>query len=110
MTPIPLASPDGTVYAYACGACNHVGGTGEALVRVEPGHFAENSRVDAESCCTCFDCGVPLTAEEGRGLNCAACNAKRWAAMPLPDPGECQSVECRIGRGHCEECGSDNDD
>lgn len=29
--PIPLVSPDGTVYAYACGQCRHVGGTGTMI-------------------------------------------------------------------------------
>lgn len=110
MIPIPLTSPDGTVYAYACGACHHVADTGHLLVRGEPGWQAEESKERAKACCTCFDCGAPLTADEGRGLNCAACDEKRFAARPLPDPDECQSVECRIGRGHCEECGSDNDD
>ena len=26
--PIPLTSPEGLVYAYACGQCRHVAGTG----------------------------------------------------------------------------------
>ena len=58
--PIPLTSPNGTVYAYACGQCRHVGGTGTmicAYTDEEVHTMAESSREEAERCCVCRGCG-----------------------------------------------------
>lgn len=108
MTPIPLAAPDGTVYAYACGVCHHVPAAGELLGRGEPGWQAEASLSRAERCCTCQTCGEPTTAGESR-FKCRACETKFWASLPPPDPDDCQGIECRIGRGRCSVCGASND-
>jgi hypothetical protein len=73
--PIPLTAPDGRVFGYACARCLHVkhpieGGTFEDRLRY--------SLEDAESCCSCRDCGVPLK----RRWQCDICAAKereRWS-------------------------------
>lgn len=80
MIPIPLTSPDGTVYAYACGVCHHVRSPNEMLVPIEPGYFAESSRQDAERCCICMDCGAHLQGR--RGIVCDAC----WYAIKAEPP------------------------
>jgi hypothetical protein len=81
MNAIPLAGPDGTVYAYACGRCRRVARGISRMVDTYDDEIvadmAEHSRADAESCCTCQKCkGV----REGAGLFgasflCAACEA-----------------------------------
>lgn len=59
--PIPLAAPDGTVYAYACGWCRKVRVAGERMVDHDDALVAasaESSEADAERCCTCSRCGA----------------------------------------------------
>lgn len=68
--PIPLTAPDGRLFGYACARCLHVkhpieGGTFEARL--------EHSLEDAQRCCSCHDCGVPLK----RRWQCDDCAAKR---------------------------------
>jgi hypothetical protein len=55
MEPIPLTSPDGTIYTYACGICHNVQG---ATVCFTPQvkELAESYREQAEQCCRCTRC------------------------------------------------------
>lgn len=77
-TPIPLADPQGRVWAYLCGHCHHLGAQPELLVgQDEPTEdLVESSRGDAERCCTCCRCGK-LSAGPGERMfhsrPCAAC-------------------------------------
>jgi hypothetical protein len=73
--PIPLSSPDGLVYAYACSVCHHVragaatyepDATGPILVLVEA------SLERSTRCCTCIRCGAPLSTDD-RGDWAASC-------------------------------------
>lgn len=80
---IPLSSPDGAVYAYACSTCHHVGGGSELLYTPdEPGPIqvlVESSLRDAESCCVCRACGGPAPRGVRTGLECEAC--AHWSAF-----------------------------
>jgi hypothetical protein len=93
---IPLRSPDGIVYAWACGACHHVQHPGEMMGPLGPedvARTAEHALVYADRCCTCASCGgrkpweekedegkVPLGVMLRRlhpsGQWCAACEAR----------------------------------
>lgn len=79
MNPIPLASPDGKTYAYACGVCHNVKAGAFALgpwPADEPHeNLTERSRVDAERCCVCSTCGARPVAF----LGCDDCNRDRSA-------------------------------
>ena len=57
-SPIPLAAPDGTVYAYACGTCHNVHATTMQRPRAEVARLASESQRNAKRCCVC-DCGAP---------------------------------------------------
>ena len=63
MNPIPLSSPDGRVYAYACGTCHHVRAGSELLGHPEATgpheRLVEASLHDAERCCACLGCNRP---------------------------------------------------
>jgi hypothetical protein len=83
VNPIPLTSPDGTAYAYACGVCHHVAQpvarthqeTGEQrpwLELVSDG--AEWSLERATACCICRDCGARVGHAD---LYCTICEAAR---------------------------------
>lgn len=86
MNPIPLTSPDGRIYAYACGVCHNVPASSYALgpwpANGPRERLAESSMVKAERCCTCSTCGarpVPL-------FGCDDCNRDRalrrmWSAI-----------------------------
>ena len=75
MNPIPLAAPDGRVYAYACGTCHLVaGGSTPMWIEDPPGpasRIVEGIRQRAERCCTCFRCATPMNRLDG--LYCADC-------------------------------------
>jgi hypothetical protein len=87
---VPLTSPEGVVFAYACGTCRHVqGGVSKLVVLTDEdvACFAESSRKQAERCCTCEECHCLLArGSRGVGLHsrvCAACLPKveaEWAA------------------------------
>jgi len=102
MNPIPLTSPSGLVYAYACGLCHHVGGGSELLFTPdEPGPIAtlvESSLWRATGCCSCRTCGAVKPREWNS--KCAPCDW--WRDMG--------SVFMRIGMGYtdkpCGICGS----
>lgn len=64
--PIPLASPDGRVFAYACGTCLHLGSSGEMMLAHDDeavAHLAKSSKGDADACCRCQRCNVPVFDE-----------------------------------------------
>jgi hypothetical protein len=104
-TPIPLAAPDGTVYAYACGRCNRVSVMGHTLMPVEDiGGQAERSREEAADCCVCRTCGAPVEAENRGYRSCVqcdeACRAKNRAeaaarVADLAARGMRECVPCR---------------
>lgn len=76
--PIPLAAPDGTVYAYACGRCHNTFATSTMRPRADVGALARQSMRFAARCCTC-DCGAPADLTEWRRI-CAACAAREVEA------------------------------
>lgn len=58
--PIPLAAPDGTVYAWACAVCHHVSAGSAMLAPHGPediARLAESFRGNAAACCRCRKCG-----------------------------------------------------
>lgn len=72
--PIPLMSPDGRIFGYACPRCLHVRAstsTSEFNDRVEA------SKEDAASCCLCRDCGKEIGT--WKGIQCDECRAKARA-------------------------------
>ncbi len=89
--PVPLTSPDGTVFAWACGHCRRVGAGHSYLTTPytdeQVASLAENSRSTAIRCCACRDCGglYPWTWKSGldsdRPLGtCKACWTPERAA------------------------------
>ncbi len=82
MSPIPLTSPDGIVYAYACGVCHHVCSGGERFT-VYTGddvtESAEWSRNAAERCCRCLACRGVNPRGSSDVLHCAACKPEEDA-------------------------------
>ena len=77
--PIPLATPEGLVLAYACGDCSRVAHSGDSLAPTQEEALAaeaESSRSVAERCCTCSTCG----AATDREIDCHDCAwGHRWA-------------------------------
>jgi len=85
--PIPLASPDGTVYAYACPRCRKVKAGSEyggAHDDARVASIAESSLRDADRCCRCRVCGSDVAPSMSWPRECDACkpaeDAKRSAA------------------------------
>ena len=76
MNPIPLAAPDGQIYAYACSFCRHVGGGSSLMCPPELAGphpvLVESSLRDATTCCLCPMCGAVKPLEHW-GWNCADC-------------------------------------
>jgi hypothetical protein len=77
--PIPLADPQGVIYAYACGVCHHVRANSHFIGPHDPervDRMAKSYEDDAARCCTCQRCGNVLTTKE-RAVwasgNCDAC-------------------------------------
>ncbi len=80
MEPIPLTSPDGITYAYACSHCHHVaaaGTIGRDYTAVEIAECARFSRDQAEWCCKCYRCGgstvTPDFNDDRPYSMCASC-------------------------------------
>jgi hypothetical protein len=75
-SPIPLSSPTGAVYAYACGRCHEIPSTGQMLDRSgRKGPRADDvkhSKTLAEACCRCRRCLRTLT-KGSSALYCAKC-------------------------------------
>lgn len=67
MNPIQLSSPDGHVYAYACGVCHNVCAGSYAMGPWPASGPHENlatySLRDAERCCKCTGCGTGPVAD-----------------------------------------------
>jgi hypothetical protein len=90
VNPIPLASPAGDVFAYACGTCLNVRLLGETIGEADVAAQAARSLEQATACCTCRSCQTPLPARGFR--ECEACAAKsralneaRWAVCRAED-------------------------
>ncbi|MBK8260229.1 MAG: hypothetical protein IPK80_02705 [Nannocystis sp.] len=115
--PIPLTSPDGRVYAWACGQCRRVGGGGAMMRDYDDEivtYMADASMSDALRCCVCEECGCglvdkwrkvpfrPLHMCEPCGAAWEAREAERRAALPPSPPDEGPSL--------CPMCGHPEDD
>lgn len=90
MNPIPLTSPAGDVFAYACGNCLNVRLLGESMGEADVAEQAARSLARATRCCTCHGCAAPLPAENfGECDACAAAsqarNEARWAQYRAED-------------------------
>lgn len=70
MNPIPLASPAGDVFAYACGTCMNVRLLGESIGETDVAAQAARSLDRATRCCACRGCKAPLPA-----VNFGECDA-----------------------------------
>lgn len=82
MNATPLYRPDGTLHAYACGQCGVVGGSSSVRGSGDParGFIAvqgEETRDDAERCCTCA-CGSRMPGGE---FECEGCRMARCARL-----------------------------
>ena len=76
MNAIPLRSPDGTVYTWACGVCHHVRANSERMLRNGPDDvkdLAEDHHASAEDCCKCRRCESVISAYRFPSLHCSAC-------------------------------------
>ena len=83
MNPIPLMSPRGVLYAFACGVCHRVcaGTSGLGGIPGQPNpRLVECHLDDAERCCRCSDCKGPLDIFQYRFGRCGACQKKADAA------------------------------
>lgn len=88
--PIPLISPDGRIYAHACGVCHEVGGMpsrirreGDAPETGPDEGLIEHQREMAADCCTCRKCGKVGC---GISIECTACAAKSQAERDAKRP------------------------
>jgi len=75
MKAIPLAAPDGTVFAYACGVCNRVRAGSHKMVRhtrADVRSFADSYREEADDCCKCRRCGKQINTR-GISFVCKKC-------------------------------------
>jgi len=84
--PLPLTSPDGRVFAWACAHCLCIGGSGmtpwEATPDAMRTRFAALSLEWAERCGDCMDCKVFRPEHVDEGSTCAACLAALRARQP----------------------------
>ena len=110
VSPLPLSASDGTIYAYVCGVCRHVGPMGSLLRRAwdeDVREFADQSRAKAEACCRCRTCGAALTAAEGR-FRCARCVTKKAEAEKsavAPPDARPRCPRCMdLGELWCPDC------
>lgn len=114
MKSIPLVSPSGHTYAYACGVCDHVS-AGSSLLGWDPNRprgphesLVESSLLGAERCCRCH-CGNPITLQremryqhfsgetqdvEWREFQCTECVGWRGIAQLWASIGE--AIENKI--------------
>jgi hypothetical protein len=78
--PRPLATPDGVVIAYACGACMRIGHGGRSLAEDREARIRydrADSYGEALGCCVCEDCGV---ATSDGAIACPVCYWRhRWS-------------------------------
>lgn len=84
MNSIPLAAPDGTVYAYACGECHRVPwGSYDRTRKVTVAEDATQSKLTADKCCLCSDCKVVKIAGFGTCPGCIQQRRNAEAAAQL---------------------------
>lgn len=90
--PIPLAAPDGRVYAYACGHCHKLGAMADQMGKPEEDAppadgpdegLAAFNREMAADCCTCRTCGKVRWM---RGTECASCTERQRAEWEAGAP------------------------
>lgn len=73
MNPIPLSSPDGTVYTYACGVCHQLATVQELSDCPPDDELANDRREQAERCCRCVNCGNVCERDVSALKRCRAC-------------------------------------
>lgn len=76
--PVPLTDPSGTVRAWMCGCCLHIGIGSVPIYRDAEADYIEGSMLRASACCVCGECKGPNPrADRDSSLYCRACTAKR---------------------------------
>lgn len=81
MNPVPLTDPTGTVRAWMCGCCSHIGIGSVPVYRNADDDYLEGSKLRAAACCACGGCGGPNPRTDRIScLRCRACEAKREEA------------------------------
>lgn len=81
MNAVPLADPNGTVRAWVCGVCWHVGNGGSMLSQVAGEDWIASSLACAAACCKCRECGRPNPRTNRTSeLHCAECKERVDAA------------------------------
>ena len=113
--PIPLAAPDGTVYAYACGRCRRVWASGHSTAEVQDvAEMADRYREETERCCVCGECGAEVDDDARGDRTCTRCREAMMArhrawretvARALADRGMRVCPECYDLRDDCDACG-----
>jgi hypothetical protein len=77
--PIPLTSPDGRVFTYACCRCLQIPGGGHHLCKTQPTpEILKHRREEADQCCRCATCKRPK--RPGLFGECKRCSDKRHEA------------------------------
>lgn len=100
MNAVPLTDPSGTVRAWTCGVCWHVGHGGSMLSRPAGEDWIASSLASAAACCKCRECGRPNPRDNRTSsLHCRACaeviEAAALAAL----------AERRKTHAECSPCG-----
>lgn len=81
MNPVPLTDPTGTIRAWMCGCCLHVGIGSVPIYRSADDDYIEGGKLRAAACCVCWDCRGPNPRTDRIScLRCRACEAKREEA------------------------------
>lgn len=77
-SPVPLTDPSGTVRAWMCGCCGHIGVGSVPIYRDADADYIEGSLLRAAACCVCSECKGPNPrTDRDSSLYCRACTAKR---------------------------------
>lgn len=93
MTPIPLTLPDGTLHAWACGRCKTVNSSNQK--RAWCYADVEWTFREAQMCCTCHTCRVPVEVGE---WSCAQCSAKSQADRAVQEATAASAVSAHESR------------
>lgn len=97
--PLPLTSPDGRAFAWACAHCQRIGRHGEPMSPDADDRrriVAQLSLTAASACGNCFDCKTFQPVHDTFGLTtCPDCKAKRDAVQPNGEWVAC--VDCGGG-------------
>lgn len=94
--PLPLTSPDGRVFAWACAHCLDVGsipGIGGGTLDSNRAARAKASLRDAERCGECSDCHSFDASHTDRRITCDACSAALKARQPKGTWVDCTDCE-----------------